>query len=589
MPIFILDSHVIDQIAAGEVIERPSQLVKELVENSLDAGATEIEVRVDKSGRNFEVRDDGHGLGERDLPLALARHATSKIARLEDLWSIGSFGFRGEALASAAAVADLTLISRERNAEQAWQVRSRHGQVDPVQATSHGSGTTVLVRSLFANVPARLKFLKTDATEVQHIRQVLKAMAIARPEVAFRVIVDEELWRSWPRANSRVERAEQVLEVRPLFDGVGQVDEVSVEVALASPAQTQNNSRQLWFFVQNRYVTDTMMRASVLDAYRQLLMHGEYPVAAVWVTLPADQVDVNVHPAKAQVKFADSSKVYRAIHNVCRRVLESGPWVRNQAPVPAQSHEPGASGSGAARSLGFAAEDFDRFQVKSKNNSFGVEPAPVQAPVHVYELLRAPASAVQKSFWSHLAVLGQLHQTYILAQDADNFYLIDQHAAHERVLFESLMSGHREGRLEKQTYLIPLPVAARREVLDRWHELGFSDWGLEIERVGPEMLQVIAAPAIVSEDGLVKALTKAFADFEERGYSVQGDKAIGDIFASMACHSAIRAGQTLAPEQMASLLRQMDEFPLSGFCPHGRPVHIQMSLAQIERDFGRRV
>lgn len=604
MRIQALPSEVVDQIAAGEVVERPAHLVKELVENALDAGATVIEVEFDQGGRRVRVTDDGRGIPTDELKLALARHATSKIAASDDLWKLRTFGFRGEALASAAAVSRLSIVSRAGAAASAARVISSFGAVSDPEAASGNPGTTVLVEELFGNVPARLKFLKSESAESSQIKNVLKAIALAHPTVEFQVRSKGKVEFAFPRAAGALERARRVLAVERLFEADGEAGGISAHAVFASPHDVTGQSRSVWIFVQGRWVQDRGLQAAVVDAYRGLLMHGEYPIAVIDVRCPPDEIDVNIHPAKSQVKFRDTQSAFRAVHRAVRHGLEAAPWLErgpSSAPVSERAVDAFGGVSEAVRAYSTAAIEpattlavprpmsfdgpgFD--DVRFKQSQF-VRSASVASPLAVP--LAEAAVRPEPGPWSRLQVLGQAKLTYILAQSGEALVLVDQHAAHERVAYERLMRGWTEGKADRQELLIPLSIpldAERAEALEG-AKMDLERLGVSLEQSGPQSVAIRSKPAAISDEALRSSLTKLASEIVEKGGGFALEKRISDMCATMACHSVVRAGQALSREQMESLLRQMDEFPLSSFCPHGRPVSVEYPFGRLERDFGR--
>ncbi|MBX3022389.1 MAG: DNA mismatch repair endonuclease MutL [Bdellovibrionales bacterium] len=608
MSIRVLAPDVVDKIAAGEVLERPANLLKELVENSLDAGATEIEVEFSGGGRDVCVRDNGGGMALADLKVALLRHATSKISESEDLFRLGTFGFRGEALASIAAVSKLSLVSRR--GEKAYRIESDFGQLSEPAEVAGRPGTEVRVNELFANVPARLRFLKSEAAEHTQIKTTLKALALAHENVGFRVISKGELLFHWPKGQTFKERALDVLGTSALFEGEMNIDGINAQVLVSSPQDTLNVNRSLWFFAQGRWVQDRSLTAAVMEAYRNLLMHGEYPTAVVRLTLAPEEVDVNVHPTKAQVKFRDSQGAFRVTCRAIRSVLEQAPWLGSNAPLASSKAETTfALSEPQPSTLSFRAPEFERTQFSKKSfplaqvreslaglqdPSMVVDPLngkPAMMPTSASVSVPDQPHSVQEFRWGDLQVIGQMHQTYIVAQNGDAMYLVDQHAAHERVMFERLMSTFKAGRMDVQTLLLPLVIDLSAEEVEALHgnRAAIEKMGLSVERMGPESLAVQAIPSLVNEGAISEALQRLAFELVQTSNASAVERVVGDIFASMACHSVIRAGQSQSVEQMQSLLAQMDEFPLSSFCPHGRPVFIKRRFSEIEREFGRLV
>lgn len=613
MSIQVLPPEVVDQIAAGEVVERPSHLVKELVENSIDAGATSVTVEFSEGGRFVKVKDNGKGIPPEQLPKALERFATSKISKSEDLWKLNTFGFRGEALASIAAVSKLNLTSRPPGAEKAHQLLSEFGKKASVDPVGGSEGTTITIQELFANVPARLKFLKSDAAEGTQIKTTLKALALAHHDVEFRVYEKNELTFFWPACKSRKERVEQILEIKTMYEGRAQRENVTAYAVFADPHQVAKTGRNIWLFAQNRWVQDRSMQAAVMEAYRNLLMHGEYPIAVVWAEVDPEYIDVNIHPTKSQVKFHNPSLAFRAVQAAIRDTLEQAPWVPKTSAVTSVA-APAAFGLGAESvpqvQSSFVHQDFQVTQFQKKD--FPLQMAAEQAELRreaVDDMLEnrdrenpfvrtvkteAPASPVMNppaanAYWSTLEVLGQANLTYIICQHRDKLVFVDQHAAHERVVFERLMGAWRGGKMEVQEFLFPLAIDLTPDKVEALQNL-FTDLeklGVYVEVLGPTTVGVKAAPTLIKESVLSSVLDKMATEALDLGGSFRMEKVVGDICATMACHSVVRAGQALSVEQMKNLLSEMDEFPLSSFCPHGRPVSVEYPYAKLEKDFGR--
>lgn len=601
-----LDSEVINQIAAGEVVERPSHLVKELVENSLDAGSTQIEIEYDQGGRHVRVTDNGSGISQNDLGLALARHATSKISKADDLWNLHSFGFRGEALSSIAAVSRVEIVSRVAGA-QAYKVSAEFGAQTDVEPSGGNQGTTITIRDLFENVPARLKFLKSESAEHSQIKNVLKALALIHPNVEFRLRSGGKAIGVFQRTESWPQRASQVLEQGELFESKNEFSGIKVDAVFASPENVSGQSRNIWVFVQNRWVQDRSLQAAILDAYRGLLMHGEYPIVAVKVTAPTDEIDVNIHPTKSQVKFRDAQAAFRAVHRCLREGLENAPWVIGKAEGLASAAR-SASVQNAMQSyletqqanFGNSEPAFVRTQFKSREDFNSSSPSdivsaatniPSYAPFvrHADPIMTTSPSEFDSKYWANLHVIGQAQLTYIVTQTDDRIVFVDQHAAHERVAFERLMKAWRDKKTEAQDFLIPLTINLSGDQAEALLTLkdDLARAGIIIDSLGPEAIAIRSGPTLVTETALVRSLQTLAQEVSERGGSYAFEKKISDLFATMACHSVVRAGQSMSSEQMRALLSQMDEFPLSSFCPHGRPVSVEYPIYQLEKDFGR--
>lgn len=571
MEIKPLSEDVIDKIAAGEVVERPAHMVKELLENSLDAGANQICVEVEDGGRKVRVSDNGVGIQSYQIRTALDRHTTSKIRAFEDLSSLNSFGFRGEALATIGSVSRLEIISRPANQNEGFSVQAEFGKKSKESPAAGNAGTTVSVQELFANVPARLKFLKSAASEVAQIRNVFLGVALSHPEVELTLKVNGQLDKNFAKANSRVARAKQVLEIENLFSHEATVGGFHCEVLFASPDFVKGNSKGIWVFVQNRWIQDRGLQAAVLDAYRSLLMHGEYPIVVVNLKCDPNDVDVNVHPTKSQVRFRDNRQAFQCVHRALRLGLEAAPWNKNQNSKSVLADEP-------SMPLSFSSAEFDAINVKQK----------VSSVTKSYETATT-AAVVENKSWGSYQLVGQVNSTYIVTQTATALVLIDQHAAHERIYFERLMKSFKNGATDIQNYLLPLSIKLPEHQVEGLINFRneFLKLGIDLDQGGVDTVVVRAAPAWMSESALDKTITKMADEISEKGGSFALEKSLGDVCASLACHSAIRAGQALSNDEMQALTKQMDEFAFSSYCPHGRPVAVEIPWTKLERDFGR--
>lgn len=611
--IHVLDSEIINQIAAGEVVERPAHLIKELIENSLDAGADSIVIEISNGGKTISVKDNGEGIYSNELADALKRHATSKIQKTDDLWNLHSFGFRGEALASAAAVSDLTIKSVQKEELQPSQIQSVFGAVSELKPSSIHSGTEILIEDLFSNVPARLKFLKSDSTENQQIKTVIKAVALAHEKVDFKLILNKQLEFYFSKKKTKLERALEVFEKKELFETHFESGMWKCSIVYSSPSDVAKTSKNIWVFAQNRWIQDRAIQAAVMDAYRSLLMHGEYPFVSLWLECDPAVIDVNIHPTKSQVKFQDSSVVFRIVQKTLRSALEKASWLGSYVSTASNNS---TSYSNKNSNLNFNDQVLQQTQFKNKSfsmndyaalNPFYEKQSDQQWPTshpqsdtknetindtqkdiisdanHKIEVNNFP------NVWSQLQVIGQLNLTYIVCQKEDRLILVDQHAAHERVVYESLMQSWKLNQFEIQDYLFPLAIDLTEdqiEVLLR-SELEIQKLGFNIERLGPITLGIKSAPALIKDSSIQNAFEKMAEELSQNGGSFAIEKVISDIFASMACHSVVRAGQSLSINEMQELLKSMDQFALSSFCPHGRPVSIDLTFFELEKRFGR--
>jgi DNA mismatch repair protein MutL len=570
---------LVSQIAAGEVVERPASVLKELLENSLDASAAEIQVTLAEGGvKRVQVDDDGTGIAREDLPLALARHATSKIATLEDLEAVATMGFRGEALASIAAVARVELVSRARGAAHAWSVAAEGGAAQAPRPAARAPGTTVAVQDLYFNTPARRKFLRTEATEFGHCDEVFRRVALARADLAFTL-----------KHNGRVSAhlAPQALAARagallgaefaaasvPLDERAGPL---RLHGLAGTPQAARSRADAQYFYVNGRFVRDRLLAHAVREAYRDTL-HGErQPAYVLFLELDPRGVDVNVHPAKTEVRFRDARAVHQFVFHALRRALAPS---AAEAPVSYASVSP--LGPAGVASRGPA-----------------IQPALAMAePVSPYRSLMEgpPGSAVPAALPASEKApplgyaLAQLHGVYILAQNEAGLVLVDMHAAHERILMEQLKARLDAGALERQSLLVP--VVFRAEAIDvataEENRAALASLGLELSVAGPNELAVRAAPALLA-GGDVAALARALlAELREYGAAQVLAARQNELLATMACHAAVRAHRALSVTEMNALLREMEETERSGSCNHGRPTWYQLTLGDLDRLFLR--
>ncbi len=595
MPIRRLPEVVANRIAAGEVIERPAAVVKELVENALDAGATRIDVTLADSGRSLiVVVDDGAGVARDDLALAIERHATSKLPD-DDLLRIMTLGFRGEALPSIGAVARLAITSRQRGADSAWTIAVAGGRVGALGPAAHPPGTRVEVRDLFFATPARLKFLKGDRSELSAAVDVVERLAMAFPHVAFHVAADGRAIVKLPAAagdlvTQRLERLAAVIG-RDFFDNALLVDARRESVRLAGhiglPTYHRATAQHQYLFVNGRPVRDKLLVGAVRGAYADFLARDRHPVLALFLELPPEEVDVNVHPAKAEVRFRDAGLVRGLIVAALRHILaEAGHRAATTVAAgalgafrPASAPSPAWAYGAPARHLPGLGEAAAAYQA----------PLPVNAPPAAPNTELRPGLAEPADFPLG-AARAQLHGTYIVAETSDGLVIVDQHAAHERLVYEQMKAAMAAGGIARQTLLIPqvveLDEAAVARLTPRVRE--FAELGLAIEAFGPGAVVVREVPALLGEvdvPGLIRDLADELA---ELGSALSLGERLAEVCATMACHGSVRAGRRLNPEEMNALLRQMEATPHSGQCNHGRPTYVSLRLIDIEKLFGRR-
>jgi DNA mismatch repair protein MutL len=569
MSIKVLDARVISQIAAGEVIERPASVVKELLENSLDAGSTQITVEIQHGGISLiRITDNGSGISGDQAELAFQRHATSKIQDLRDLLSISTLGFRGEALPSIAAVAQVQMETSVPDAPAGTYLSLEDGQVIRHDPQARAAGTTITVHNLFRKMPARLKFLKSESAEGGRVADIVSQYALAYPEVKVSLIVNG---KTTLRTSGSGKLLDSILAVYGV-DVAGNMLEVKSETGnwdnpqmpitvngyVSSPRLTRSSREYLSFFVNRRWVNNRMLSFAVEEAYHGLLMQGKHPIAVINIALPPDQIDVNVHPAKTEIKFQDERAVFGAVQKAVRQVLVQ------TAPVP-QIEE--AHPKFSTPSTPFSASRSPTILSSSRTAPSRSQPtSPAPPPLISLPLLR---------------VLGQLARNYIVTEGPDGLYIIDQHAAHERIMLEKILNQRAnrkpevQGMLEPATFDVePRQATALNAHLDDLNAVGFS-----LDAFGDRTYLVRSIPAVLRDRDWPAALREildgASSDWAE------------NLAITLACHSAIRAGKVLSDDEMRELVKQLEQTSLPNSCPHGRPTIIQLSLSKLEKEFGR--
>jgi DNA mismatch repair protein MutL len=607
MPVRQLPEQVVNRIAAGEVVERPASVVKELVENAIDAGASRIDIFTDGGGRRrIGITDDGGGMTSADLALAVDRHATSKLDD-EDLLQIRTLGFRGEALPSIGAVARLGITTRHASEPHAWSLSVEAGEKSQVMPAALGHGTRVEVSDLFYATPARLKFLKTDRTEAEAIREVVRRLAMARPDIAFTLAGEERAPVTWaaalPGAPGRLTRLGDILGADFRSSAIqvrAERDNVVVEGFAAAPSLTRANALGQYLFVNGRPVRDKLILGAVRAAYSDYLPRDRHPVVALFVTLDPQEVDANVHPAKTEVRFRNAGLVRALIVHALKEGLaregkrtaaNSGGdalasfrpsfaprptnWDWRSSPSYPVSDSMGARpGFESALATAFAEPGQAAFDVGTPTADVRFEQAPPA------DLLDRPLGAART----------QIHETYIVAQTRDGLVVVDQHAAHERIVYEKLKASLAKNGVQRQILLIPeiveLDEATVERLVDRAEEL--ASFGLAIDSFGPGAVAVRETPSLLGKanaGGLLRDLAEHMAEWDE---ALPLERRLMHVAATMACHGSVRAGRRLKPEEMNALLREMEDTPNSGQCNHGRPTYVELKLSDIEKLFGRR-
>ncbi|MFC2034181.1 DNA mismatch repair endonuclease MutL [Chloroflexota bacterium] len=571
MSIKILDQGTISRIAAGEVVERPASVVKELVENSLDAASSQISIEIKGDGVNLiQVTDNGHGIPADEMESAFQRYATSKITSFDDLESTSSLGFRGEALPSIAAVSQVDVISCPAGESTGNYISIKESTITNCGSKGHSPGTTITVRNLFRNVPARLKFLKSPTTENGHIANVVSQYALAFPEVKFTLTNDGKTISSTPGSGKLIDSIAQVygmdvagnmLEINnsdPEWQDESENSSVTVNGMVSSPSINRSNRGYLSLFVNRRWISSRLLAWAMDEAYHGLLMQGKHPIAIINISIPPKYVDANIHPTKTEVKFQNERLIFRAVQKAVRQAL------LELTPVP-RIEEVATDYKGTLSPTQPLWTSTRTSQI-SPDSSATTQSTPIMS---------LPA----------LRLLGQLDSSYIIAEGPDGLHLIDQHAAHERIQFEKINHQISRKEIEIQGMLEPatLEVSIKQDVILKAQYERLAEFGFTIEPFGERTYLVRAIPALLHKKDWREVLGELLDDTPQGGNNDWLEK----IAISIACHSAIRAGQTLSDDEMRELLRQLEQTAIPNTCPHGRPTMIQLNMKQLEKEFGR--
>ena len=589
MPIRLLSSEVSSRIAAGEVVERPASVVKELTENALDAGAKNISISIADAGRALiEVADDGHGIAANELELAAARHATSKLVQSDDLFHIQTLGFRGEALASIGSVSNMTITSRIASAKEGARLKVDGGISGKVEKVGAPVGTVLRVENLFYNVPARLKFLKTDVTERRAIDALVTRYALAYPNARFKVTDGNQVTlqtagdgdrRSILAALYGVEVAKQMLEVMDAGEGL------SLTGFISPTSLTRSNRKEITFFVNGRWVQDFSLTTALLQAYHTLLMVGRYPLTALFLDIAPEDVDVNVHPTKAEVRFRSQDRIFSFVQRAARKALLAYTPVASVSPQMWGGSRP-ASTEGREVGIDWSIGHDEDYQSKVESQK-----SEVNGDSSTFDLRPLTTNPQPPTFNAVplLRLIGQIGSTYIVAEGPDGLYLVDQHAAHERVLFEKLMAQHDKKSIPSQALLSPevvtLPPQSAKALTAQLPFL--NHFGFEVEEFGTNTFQVRAMPVLFSGGDPSSALRALVEDFEEDETPLQTE--IEAKLAARVCKRlAVKGGQTLTTEEQRALLNDLEACNSPRTCPHGRPTMIHLSVDALERQFGRK-
>jgi DNA mismatch repair protein MutL len=586
-----LSSHLVNQIAAGEVVERPASVVKELVENSLDSGAANIVVEVESGGaRLIRVSDDGCGIDRDELTAAISRHATSKISKLDDLEKIGSLGFRGEALPSIASVSRLILCSRTADTEYAWTISARD-DTEPAPDSSP-PGTSVEVRELFYNVPARKKFLRTEQTEYKHIEGLFKTLAISHPAVGFKLIHNQKvIYQLRPALDSQSSQqrlstlcgkafAESLIKIEIETDG----HRLSGWVAL--PTFNRSQADMQYFFVNHRIVKDKLISHAVRQAYKDVMFHGRHPAFVLSLEIEPSQIDVNVHPQKHEVRFRNSRLVHDFLYRSLHQAL-AGVQPQEQQNSPAFAIEEASTGAMSQYSQQ-SGLGFNHYNSSHRPTNMGEQTA---AYASLLSLVDNTADGLEDS--REIPPLGyaiaQLKGIYILAENSEGMVVVDMHAAHERIVYERMKQNAADQDVIKQPLLVPFSLSVSQAEADlvEENEALFEHLGFVVERLGVEQVRVRAIPALLKNADTGQLIRDVLADLVEYGRSERIKEYENELLSTMACHASVRANRLLSIDEMNALLRDIEQTERSGQCNHGRPTWKQLSLDQLDKFFKR--
>jgi len=596
----ILPDILSNKIAAGEVVERPASVVKELVENAIDAESTKIMVEIENGGRSLiRVSDNGIGMNHDDALLSLERYATSKIHDERDLFSIKTLGFRGEALPSIASVSRFTMTTRSRNAQSATEIVVDGGRIKHVSETGAPQGTMITAKQLFYNTPARRKFLKSAATEAGHVGETVSAVALGRPGVQFRLIHNNTTIKNWPRVESSLERALAVLG-RDLEKDLVRLESKSGRFSLSgwisTPAVTRSTSQKIYIYVNGRYIKDRGLQHALFEGYRGRLMKGRFPVAVLFIELPFDRLDVNVHPAKHEVRFTEYKNLYEALKgsvfdawdNVLNRPVKrakpvesipgAAPSVSPSDPYPPKRRPDDPLQESIAPEVSEAASGYGSGEKGGGRDNIPRD-RPPEAQMDLW-----PAGETEA-----LKAVGQVANTYIVCETGDGIVLIDQHAAHERIYFEQLKRHSASGNRPVQHLLIPETIETNFKEAALLEKLipELRLLGLEIEPFGGTTFVVKSIPALLSDREAKPLVMEILETVGDAGFSEDLERAMDECLILMACHGALRANQSLSEREMNDLLDKLNECNNPTTCPHGRPIRIKWSFAELEKSFKR--
>jgi DNA mismatch repair protein MutL len=593
----ILDSTLINKIAAGEVVERPASVLRELIENSIDAKSTKIEVYINKGGtEKIIVSDNGKGMSPEDLELAVLRHATSKIKNEEDLFNINSLGFRGEAIPSIASVSKFQIASRPHDSDIGYQITIEGGKIISKSPIAMNKGTKITVKDLFFNVPARKKFLKKENTEFSYLYDVFFKFLMIYHEKAFTFYKNDKLFKKYP-SQSKEERIKALFpkEAKDLYPVNLNIEDFNIEGFISNPELSFKKSNNIYIFINGRFIKDKMLIHAVSHGYRSIIEPREYPFVIIFLKINPRLVDVNVHPQKLEVRFNDSQTVHKIISKTIENKLAETPWVKRELSNTDLNKDSDSSPHiflkenelfNSNSHYKITEEDyfFKSPPKNDKNNLFSSD-------FLNRSLERKYSNSLlnNNSYFSSLKVIGQIMNTYILCEGEDGLIIIDQHAAHERIGYERLIRDYKSKKIPQENLLIPVVIKLNPEKFSIFNDNinFFNEIGFEIEIFGENTITIRKIPTILNRTDIEKFMREIIDDYLITGFSLEYDETLKKIFSTISCHSVVRGGDELNKFEMESLLKLMDEYDFSANCPHGRPVYHKISRYELDKIFHR--
>jgi len=595
----ILSDNVVSKIAAGEIVERPSSVVKELVENSIDAGSSSIRITLESGGKKLiEISDDGHGMKRDEALLSLERHATSKIKDINDLFSVNSLGFRGEAIPSIASVSRFQITTRVNQDMIGTMISVEGGKIRKVEETGCPAGTTIRVKNLFYNTPVRLKFMRTIETELSNVLDIVQREAMSRPEIGFEVASGEKTLINLPKREKLIDRLYDIFPKTQLEKIYAEAEGITISGFMSSPLDTRSTTHKLFTYINKRAVRDKFLTRIVIDAYGKMLEKRKFPQGAIFLNIPTPEVDVNVHPTKNEVRFRNQRLIAELIRSAIHKMLQDAPWIKSYQ-GRAGNTETGTRYSDLentnSKERAFSEENIN-IQRPSSGSAMQIEDrtAPARHIGHEFRLSddkdREETIFEKGGLYSSLKIIGQIKELYIVCASQNGIVLVDQHAAHERINYEKLKRAYLEKKgLEVQELLVPqvVELPPYESSLIKRHTGDFEALGIRIEDFGDNSFLVRSVPALLKNADCSSLVKDVISEIAGGGREESISDKIDLVIATMACHSSIRAKFELSLEEMRALLKELDRMEFPHACPHGRPVAQELSYYEIERMFKR--